>query len=375
MKFLIIPDKFKGSLSSSQVIDSLEKGIRRFDRSAKFKSVSISDGGDGFLASLNKILNLDEIKLMGRDSLMREIETSYLISKKNKTAYIELAKSCGVSSLKQEERNPLVTSTYGTGVEINHALKSGIKKLVIGLGGSSTNDLGLGIMSALGVKFLDKDEVNLIPNGSNLSKISTIIFDCDIKEKINNVEWEVINDVKNVTFGINGCAMVYASQKGASKKDIKYLEESGLKIHKLLINLFNKDYSKLKGSGAAGGTAYGLKLFTDCKFSNGIEFIFKKTDLDNFLLNEKYDYAITGEGQIDSQTLNGKAVESILKKLNKYKIPIIIVCGKNKINITQLSSYNVKSIISISSKDRIEDLVMKNASKYLEEDIYQYFKN
>ena len=374
MKFLIIPDKFKGSLSSIEVIQSIKRGIRRFDRSAEFNSISISDGGDGFLSSLQQILNIEEVKIFGKDSLMRKCETSYLINRENDTAYIELANSSGIALLKDSERNPLNTTTYGTGIEINHAIKQGVKNLVIGLGGSSTNDLGLGIMSALGINFLDTNGINLIPNGSNLSRISNVVIPNEIKEKINNVKWEIVNDVKNVTFGINGCARVYASQKGASENDIDYLEQSGLKIHKLLVKLFNKDYSNYEGSGAAGGVAYGLKLFTNCKFSNGIEFIFEKSGLNKSLSKNGYDYVITGEGQIDSQTLNGKAVESIIKKVDKFKIPILIICGKSYLDIDKFASYNVESIISIDSKKIREGTLMKKASEYIEEDIYNYLK-
>ena len=374
MKFLIIPDKFKGSLSSIEVIQSIKRGIRRFDRSAEFNSISISDGGDGFLSSLQQILNIEEVKIFGKDSLMRKCETSYLINRENDTAYIELANSSGIALLKDSERNPLNTTTYGTGIEINHAIKQGVRNIVIGLGGSSTNDLGLGIMSALGIIFLDTNGINLIPNGSNLSKISSVVMPNEIKEKINNVKWEIVNDVKNVTFGINGCARVYASQKGASENDIDYLEQSGLKIHKLLVKLFNKDYSNYEGSGAAGGVAYGLKLFTDCKFSNGIEFIFEKSGLNKSLSKNGYDYVITGEGQIDSQTLNGKAVESIIKKVDKFKIPILIICGKSYLDIDEFASYNVESIISIDSKKIREGTLMKKASEYIEEDIYNYLK-
>ena len=374
MKFLIIPDKFKGSLSSIEVIQSIKRGIRRFDRSAEFNSISISDGGDGFLSSLQQILNIEEVKIFGKDSLMRKCETSYLINRENDTAYIELANSSGIALLKDSERNPLNTTTYGTGIEINHAIKQGVRNIVIGLGGSSTNDLGLGIMSALGIIFLDTNGINLIPNGSNLSKISSVVMPNEIKEKINNVKWEIVNDVKNVTFGINGCARVYASQKGASENDIDYLEQSGLKIHKLLVKLFNKDYSNYEGSGAAGGVAYGLKLFTNCKFSNGIEFIFEKSGLNKSLSKNGYDYVITGEGQIDSQTLNGKAVESIIKKVDKFKIPILIICGKSYLDIDKFASYNVESIISIDSKKIREGTLMKKASEYIEEDIYNYLK-
>jgi len=374
MRFLLIPDKFKGSVSSIQVIESLKKGIIRFDKSAKFTSISISDGGDGFLESLKTIDNLDEIFLSGKDSLMRDIKTSYLLNKEKDTAYIELANSSGLSKLENFEKNPLLTTTYGTGIEIKNAIDNGVKNIIIGIGGSSTNDFGLGMMSAIGVLFLDKNDNNLIPKGSNLSEIVKINFPDSIKHKISKINWKVVNDVSNITFGEKGCAKVYGKQKGASKADIKFLEDSGIKLHEVLSEYFKKDISNIEGSGAAGASGYGLKLFTNCEFINGIELIFDKSSINKHLLNNVYDYVITGEGRVDQQTLNGKAVQSIIDRIRKYKIPTIIICGKSLLNTSDFVNSNIEKIISLSTKNRKDTKLNTNTMKYIEEDIYQYLK-
>lgn len=371
MNYLLIPDKFKDCLTSEEVITSIKKGIVKHDKSAIFEEVLISDGGDGFLSSIKKILNLKIVKLKGKDSLRREVETYYLICKDNKTAYIELANSSGISKLKESERNPMHTSTFGTGIEINDAINKGVNRIVIGIGGSSTNDLGLGLISALGVTFLNKDNGEIIPSGSNLNDIVKINFPKSINKKISKIEWVVINDVNNITFGENGCAKIYGAQKGANNNEIEKLETGGINVHKILKNHFKKDCSNIKGSGAAGGTGYGLKLFTNCKFINGIDFIFKYSGLDEKLKKTKYDYVISGEGQIDNQTFNGKAIDTVIKKIQKYKIPIILICGRSLIDFIDS---NVEAILAIDSKSNRKNKLFDDADKFIEEDIYEYFK-
>ena len=172
MRYLLVPDKFKGSLTSKEVIRSLKKGILKFDSKAEFKSYIISDGGEGFLQSLELLLELKKVKIKSKNSLLSPISSYYMIDEKMNRAYIELAKSSGLINLSKNDKNPLYTSTYGTGIEINDAIKKGVKEIFIGIGGSSTNDLGLGIFSALGVVFLDKYNNEIIPTGSNLFKIA-----------------------------------------------------------------------------------------------------------------------------------------------------------------------------------------------------------
>ena len=309
MRYILLPDKFKGSLTSEEVINALKKGILSFDSKAEFQSYIISDGGEGFLESLESIIDFKRIEINSKDSRNNPINSYYLIDEKSKKAYIELAKSSGLMNLSQNNRNPLYTSTYGTGIEINDALDKGVKEIFIGIGGSSTNDLGLGIFAALGVTFLDKNNNEIMPNGSNLGEIEKLIILDSIRNKIKKVKWSIVNDVENILFGEEGAAYTYAKQKGANKDEIEKLESGGNSVHQVLSEFFKKDYSKIKGAGAAGGCGYGLKLLTEGKFINGIDILFKIINI-NKVLDRGADYIITGEGQIDHQTLNGKVAVS-----------------------------------------------------------------
>jgi glycerate kinase len=373
VRYLLVPDKFKGSLTSKEVIRSLKKGIVKFDPKAEFKSYIISDGGEGFLQSLELLLELKKVKIKSKNSLLSPISSYYMIDEKMNRAYIELAKSSGLINLSKNDRNPLYTSTYGTGIEINDAIKKGVKEIFIGIGGSSTNDLGLGIFSALGVIFLDKYNNEIIPTGSNLFKIAKLIISNSCENKIKKVKWFIVNDVENILFGKNGAAYTFAEQKGANKNDIKKLESGGIAVHEILSSYFKKDYSKIEGAGAAGGCGYGLKLFTEGEFINGIDILLKIIDIDR-IITKDIKYIFTGEGQIDHQTLNGKAVYSLTKRLKKFNIPILLICGKNILTKNEWSLLGVENIISLSDTGHNHSYCMKNAKQLIEETVESYLK-
>jgi glycerate kinase len=373
VRYLLVPDKFKGSLTSKEVIRSLKKGILKFDSKAEFKSYIISDGGEGFLQSLELLLELKKVKIKSKNSLLSPISSYYMIDEKMNRAYIELAKSSGLINLSKNDRNPLYTSTYGTGIEINDAIKKGVKEIFIGIGGSSTNDLGLGIFSALGVVFLDKYNNEIIPTGSNLFKIAKLIISNSCENKIKKVKWFIVNDVENILFGKNGAAYTFAEQKGANKNDIKKLESGGIAVHEILSSYFKKDYSKIEGAGAAGGCGYGLKLFTEGEFINGIDILLKIIDIDR-IITKDIKYIFTGEGQIDHQTLNGKAVYSLTKRLKKFNIPILLICGKNILTKNEWSLLGVENIISLSDTGHNHSYCMKNAKQLIEETVESYLK-
>ena len=373
MRYILLPDKFKGSLTSEEVINALKKGILSFDSNAEFQSYIISDGGEGFLESLESIIDFKRIEINTKDSRNNPINSYYLIDKKSNRAYIELAKSSGLINLSQNNRNPLYTSTYGTGIEINDALDKGVKEIFIGIGGSSTNDLGLGMFAALGVIFLDKNNNEIMPNGSNLGEIEKLIISDSIRNKIKKVKWSIVNDVENILFGEEGAAYTYAKQKGANKDEIEKLESGGNSVHQVLSEFFKKDYSKIKGAGAAGGCGYGLKLLTEGEFINGIDILFKIINI-NKVLDRGADYIITGEGQIDHQTLNGKVVYSLTQRLKAFNIPILLICGKNLLKKNQWESLGVENVIALAEKGHSDTYCMENAKELVEEEISEYLK-
>ena len=373
MRYLLLPDKFKDSLTSGEVINSLKKGILSFDSKAEFQSYIISDGGEGFLESLDSLNDFKRIKVKSKDSLNNQINSYYLIDEKMDRAYIELAKCSGLVNLPKSIRNPLYTSTYGTGIEIKDALEKGVKEIFIGIGGSSTNDLGLGIFSALGIVFLDKNNNEIMPNGSNLSKIDKLVMAESIKNKIKKIKWFIVNDVENILFGEKGAAYTYAKQKGANQEEIEELESGGNSAHQVLLEFFNKDYSKIKGAGAAGGCGYGLKLLTEGEFINGIDILLDIIDIDT-TIEGGINYIITGEGQIDHQTLNGKVVFSLTKRLKHFNIPIVLICGKNLLKENEWKSLGVEGLIALSDRGHSDSYCMQNAKQLIEKEIAGYLK-
>ncbi len=373
MRYLLLPDKFKDSLTSGEVINSLKKGILSFDSKAEFQSYIISDGGEGFLESLDSLNDFKRIKVKSKDSLNNQINSYYLIDEKMDRAYIELAKCSGLVNLPKSNRNPLYTSTYGTGIEIKDALEKGVKEIFIGIGGSSTNDLGLGIFSALGIVFLDKNNNEIMPNGSNLSKIDKLVMAESIKNKIKKIKWFIVNDVENILFGEKGAAYTYAKQKGANQEEIEELESGGNSAHQVLLEFFNKDYSKIKGAGAAGGCGYGLKLLTEGEFINGIDILLDIIDIDT-TIEGGINYIITGEGQIDHQTLNGKVVFSLTKRLKHFNIPIVLICGKNLLKENEWKSLGVEGLIALSDRGHSDSYCMQNAKQLIEKEIADYLK-
>jgi len=373
MRYLLLPDKFKDSLTSGEVINSLKKGILSFDSKAEFQSYIISDGGEGFLESLDSLNDFKRIKVKSKDSLNNQINSYYLIDEKMDRAYIELAKCSGLVNLPKSIRNPLYTSTYGTGIEIKDALEKGVKEIFIGIGGSSTNDLGLGIFSALGIVFLDKNNNEIMPNGSNLSKIDKLVMAESIKNKIKKIKWFIVNDVENILFGEKGAAYTYAKQKGANQEEIEELESGGNSAHQVLLEFFNKDYSKIKGAGAAGGCGYGLKLLTEGEFINGVDILLDIIDIDT-RIEGGINYIITGEGQIDHQTLNGKVVFSLTKRLKDFNIPIVLICGKNLLKENEWKSLGVEGLIALSDRGHSDSYCMQNAKQLIEKEIADYLK-
>ncbi len=370
MNILLIPDKFKSSLSAKEVIEALKKGILKFDSSIQVDEIIASDGGEGFLNAIKKNSNLQEIEMIAVDPLGNELTTVYGFDAKKKIAYIEMAKASGLELLKPEERNVLKTSTYGTGLQIKRAINTGATEIYIGLGGSATNDAGIGIASALGYLFLDKNNMELKPIGKNLLQISKIIP--PTTNKLMSIKFYAVNDVKNPLFGKNGAAMVYGKQKGGDNQSIQILDKGLQNLDRIIKNQFNIDVAHVKGSGAAGGTAYGLKVFFNADFISGIDFILDLNKVEDLLKNNKIDLIITGEGKIDNQTLQGKFISGISKLANKFQIPAIAFCGLNELK--NIESLGLTAIIEIADNSKSLDYNMKNASELLQNAVLNYLK-
>ncbi|MEK9755594.1 MAG: glycerate kinase [Bacteroidota bacterium] len=358
MKILIATDKFKGSLSAIKVCNSLAKGLNQYDKNIYFSLKPMADGGDGSLDILKHYYSLNKQELIVNDPLFRKIKSSYYISK-NK-AFIELSLASGLALLNENEKNCMLTSTFGTGELIADSIKKGVEEINLFIGGSSTNDGGIGIASALGFKFFDSSEKLLLPIGKNLSKIERIDDSQSMLFK-KKIRMNVICDVENPLYGKNGAAYVYAKQKGANSEEIKYLNNGLINLESKLLKHNYQKISHIKGSGAAGGVGGGSMALFNAKLISGINYFLDITKLEKTI--QEFDLIITGEGRLDYQTEKGKVVMGLYKLAKRYDKPVILVCGdyiKNALN-----KYDFKKIFTVLEKaNSIYDSI-KNTDQYL----------
>jgi len=352
MIILIAPDKFKGSLSSLEVIEAITNGVKRAYPEAQIESQRLADGGEGSLEILEETLGLKRIELTVNDPLFRPISTFYLTD--DKRAFIEMAAASGLLLLSENERNPMNTSTFGTGELIRHALKSGCREINLLIGGSATNDCGLGMAKALGFQFFDKDQQVLEGTGADLERVASFSQE-DIESSISKCQFNVLTDVQNPLLGEEGAAHVYAAQKGADLEMIEMLENGAKNLVEVLAN----GKEKINGAGAAGGLGYGAMSFLNAKVVSGINFMLDLTEMEEKVRNA--DLVITGEGSVDEQSLQGKVIAGLQELCQLHQKPMAIVCG-----ISTLNSWNDLPIYQVMNKaENIED-AMKNTGSYVE---------
>lgn len=359
MNILIAPDKFKGSLTALEVCNAVEAGAINILPTSKITKLPLADGGEGSLEAIEKAIQFKRILIEVKDPLYRKVKTYYGLL--NEVAYIEMALASGLQLLSEEEQNPILTSSFGTGEIILDAIKKGVKKIYLFVGGSATNDAGIGIASALGYVFKDEQKNILKPIGGNLIKIKEIDSSNAISFK--DVEVVVLTDVNNPLFGKDGAANVYAKQKGASTPEVAQLNSGLVNFSKIVKSTFGRDVSNIPRSGAAGGVGAGVRIFCNAKIKSGIETIL---DLLSFgKLIQKADLVITGEGLLDKQTLEGKVVKGIVDKCIAANKPVGVVCGSLNLDEVELKELNATIIKSIKTKELTKDESMQNAYLHL----------
>ncbi|HOK56385.1 MAG TPA: glycerate kinase [bacterium] len=362
MKIIVAPNSFKGCLTSIEVTEIIEKEIKKILPSSEIIKFPLADGGDGTLEVLKSLIGGKYIEIEATDPLRRKIKTKYI--KKNNVAYIEMAKISGLALLKENEKNPLKTTTFGLGEIIIDAIDKGCKKIYIGVGGSATNDGGTGALTAIGFRFINKNGKIIYPGkGEDLLGINKIEYP-ENYEKLKKIEFTILSDVKNPLYGKNGAAYVYAFQKGANESMVEILDNGLRNYAKVIKKYTGIEINKVEGSGAAGGIVAGFVSFLKSKVISGIEFILKIGNFEEKI--KKADIIITGEGKIDTQSFFGKAVGVILKYSEKYKITVIVLAGIVDEKIYRFLKSPYISIFSIVPgpvplKDSIE-----NSKKYLE---------
>ena len=317
IRAVVAVDSFKGSLTSVEAGEAVKRGILRTCPDADVTVIPLADGGEGTVDAIAPYIGGMTETIPVTDPLGRQIEASYIIDPDSKTAYIEMAKASGLTLLSEDERDPYLTTTYGVGELMRDAVLSGAEKLVICIGGSATNDGGAGMLQALGAKFTDKDGSEIKQGAIGLRDLKKV----DLSELIcKDVSIVVASDVTNPLCGPDGASFVYGPQKSASQRACEEMD-SWLENYARLLGFDPFE----KGTGAAGGMSFALKNILGAELRSGAEIVMEITGLEDLIKN--CDIVITGEGRIDSQTLNGKAPFMVMKAGVKYGKPVFGICG------------------------------------------------
>lgn len=371
MKIILAPDKFKGSLTGLQFCSAVEEGIKDILPKAEIIKMPLADGGDGTIDILEYHLKGKRITVKVNDPLFREIEASYLYMESIKTAFIEMAKASGMCLLKKEEQNCYNTTTLGTGELILDAINKGAKTIILGIGGSATNDCGVGMATALGFKFEDEHGKELQPIGKNLSQISVIDNSCVLGD-LKPIDFKVACDVTNPLYGENGAAYVYGPQKGASKDEIEQLDNGLKNISRLFKKQFNIDIQSIKEAGAAGGMGAGTLVFLNAELKSGIDLVKELVSFDAKIKGA--DWIITGEGKLDSQTLSGKTINGVITSAKKQNIAIAAFCGSVSLSNYDAEKFSISYIDSVMEKAKSLEDAMQNGYDYIKQIAIKFAK-
>ncbi|MCG2716800.1 MAG: glycerate kinase [Candidatus Marinimicrobia bacterium] len=362
---LLAPDSFKGSLTSEEVSAALERGIRSVNSDVTVKSVPLSDGGEGFIDVFRRhsdgILHSCEVL----DPLGAPVIAQYFEITATNTIVIEMAQASGLTLIPEEKRNPFQTTTYGTGQLIADALDKGFRRFIIGIGGSATTDGGAGMAQAVGVKFYDdnNNEINKPMNGFLIGRCRRISIK-NVHKAISESRFRVACDVKNPLLGAEGAVYTYSAQKGAAQDELPVLEQNMSSFYSIVESLLSKKVRDLPGAGAAGGLGAGLVVFLNATLESGIDLILNGIRFDNLLSD--VDLVITGEGRIDNQTMEGKALMGVIRRAAKLSIPVIAVAGNVDCEIDQLINKGVTSVYSLIEESGSESEAIEKAAEILE---------
>ncbi len=347
MKILIASDSFKNSLSALKVGASLKEGLLRAMPKAKVKIVPMADGGEGTVESVIDATGGRRVKVKVHDPLMRKIEAEFGVSGDGDTAVIEMAAASGIELIRPDERDPWITSTYGTGELIREALDEGCRTILLGIGGSATNDCGTGMAMALGVKFIDKEGDHLKHGGGVLGEVRDIDM-TGLDKRIRKTSILVACDVSNPLTGPSGASLVYGPQKGADESMVNMLDSNLSVFAGLIHKQLGKDVESVPGAGAAGGLGAGLIAFLNGKLVQGVPAIAERIGLEESI--KWADLVITGEGSIDFQTQFGKTPFGVAEIAKKHNKPVIAVAGTVSEGAEVLYSKGIDAIVSIMDR-------------------------
>lgn len=358
MNILIVPDSFKGTLTAQQVCDIIGKAFEDTIKDAKIIKLPAADGGEGLCACLHKICGGEMISADVCGVFGKKITAEYLMLN-NKTAVIEMAVCSGLP-LAGKNKNPEKATTFGVGELIRNAVSNGAERILLGLGGSATNDCGMGMAAALGFEFYDENGNSFVPVGGTLKNIHRI----KVPENTIDIPVTAACDVENPLYGENGAAYIFAPQKGADEEMVKRLDCGLRNAASVIERDINVDVADLKGSGAAGGMGAGAVAFLNAKLEKGIDILLDTAEFDKKA--EKSDLIITGEGRLDFQSVNGKVISGVALRSKKHGKKVIAICGSKGEGAERIKDLGVESLFFACEKEKTFDEIIKTCK----EDLY-----
>jgi glycerate kinase len=369
-KIVVASDSFKGSLSSLEVADAAAKAINECMPGCRVEKVEVADGGEGTMEALHRTLGGVKVAVEVCDPLGRAITASYVKLADGVTAVLEMAVASGLPLLAPQERNPMKTSTYGTGQLIADALRKGCRKFLIGIGGSATNDAGMGMLEALGVRFLDVEGNLLHGSGESLEKVADIDLS-GVCAGLAESEFIIACDVDAPLYGPKGAACVFAPQKGADAEMVAMLNDGLEHFSSVIRRVTGKDVSDIPGAGAAGGLGGGFVAFLPARLERGIEMVLDAISFDERIRGASL--IITGEGRVDFQTLTGKTPYGILKRARRQGIPVVAIGGSVALGEKEASEAGFAGVYAVTPSDMPLEEAMKPETAV--RNIYDTVKN
>ena len=371
MKIVVAPNAFKDSMTADAAAEAIALGVKRVRPDATTVHVPVADGGDGLFDVVKGIFPGRSVEKTVAGPLFRDVQAEMYIVDEDGSAVIEMARASGLALLGREERNAGATTTLGTGQLALEAIAGGARRIVIGIGGSATNDGGIGFASALGYRFLDEAGREVRPVGDELARIRSIDADA-LKFDPAAVSWEAVCDVDNPLTGERGAAAVFGPQKGAGPEDVKRLDAGLANLAAVVKKCLGKDLAAMAGAGAAGGLGFGLAAFVGAVLRPGVDVVMDMVKIDDQLRGA--DLAFTAEGRIDFQTAFGKAPAGVGTRARKHGVPCIAIGGGLLGDISNLHDIGIDACFTLCPGPMSLDDAMKNGPELLANAAEQAFR-
>ena len=368
MKIVIASDSYKESLTSLEVAQEIKKAFKTVFKNAKYEIVCLADGGEGTVDALVKSCQGKYKKVKVFNPLMKKISSYYGVIDEGQTAVIEMGNCVGLQLFKPQEKDVFKATSFGFGQMIEKARKAGFEKVILGLGGSATNDAGIGMLQAMGVKFLNKKKEVFNATVENMHEIA-FLDDKSFQKKYASMQFEIACDVQNPLCGKEGASYVFGKQKGASTSQLAFLDKQLMHFAKICKVHFKRSEKNCAGAGAAGGVGFALKTFLNVSMRSGISIVMEKSKLESKI--EDANLVITGEGRVDSQTAYGKTIVGVSSLAKKYNVPVIVIAGCTQKGYETIYEKGVDAIFDITPMNDPLDKLLKKS----QENLYNTAKN